>query len=336
MSRGWCHRPMGQGIRSTNTTDPVDPGRRNAIRRSRLGDQLVAIRGADGSDDLELHPEWCRLVLDAPQARPQPIHQERADPQLGVGPRRDHLAATIRDRSAWPSSDVVVLGQEADGCRRLRVGPGRVRQVEQLPAGRRAEGDQPGSQPLEHAAETGQPAPGLHVHRRCRSERTEVSQHQAPRCHPPRGWLGPATCRVARMRGPGPLPEPARGRLDERQQERRGVRQRRGVRGREALGEHRSELGSRAWTLGHELPRPAPSRVRGRSPGGEDASEGTARAIHPLEHGPDERDRGRVRRPRSRDGWWRDAAAPAPSRDARAGRTARRGQGPRCASRAHT
>ena len=56
--------------------------------------------------------------------------------------------------------DVVVLGQEADGRGRVRIGPRRVGQVEELAAVLAAEGPQARPEALDDLAQPGQPAPG--------------------------------------------------------------------------------------------------------------------------------------------------------------------------------
>src|SRR3712207_4985245 len=65
---------------------------------------------------------------------------------------------------------VVVLGQEAHGRRRIRVRTWRIGKIEELVAHLVVEGCQTRSQPLDNVAQPGQPAPLLDVLDRCRTE----------------------------------------------------------------------------------------------------------------------------------------------------------------------
>ena len=124
-----------------------------------------------------------------------PAPAERRTPSL-----EEHPASLgVREQ------DVVVLGQEADRRGRVRIGPRRVGQVEELAAVLVAERPQPRPQALDDLAQPGQPAPGRHVRDRRRPERGEVPEDDVVERRPARerpaeprlGGRRAVTCEVA-------------------------------------------------------------------------------------------------------------------------------------------
>ena len=206
--------------------------------------------------------------------------------------------------------DVVVLGQEADRRRRVRVRDRRVGQVEQLAAGLVAVRDERRAQPLEDLAQPGQPRPGPGVGGRRGAERREVAADRLVR-----SWVAVHRGAQPRLGGrvrrpPGPAPQAARRDLDEREQEAGGIRQRVGVAVRPARteggrqGRRRARLGLERLVAGGDdrldvhpdellgerrtLPHPGPeARQHGDQPAavvGGDEVEGAAQG--PQADGP--------------------------------------------------
>ena len=161
------------------------------------------------------------------RSRPRAACRTRVRPAGTAGPGRGR--ASIRERSACESSDVVVLGQEARRRRRLGIGQRRVRDVEQLAAVLVAEA----------CAAAGA---GARRRRAGRSAPTTCGCRPPSRGRRPRGSAARAhrptaarraarpshASRGAQCAWPLPAPEPARRHLDERAVERHGLRERAG------------------------------------------------------------------------------------------------------------
>ena len=178
--------------------------------------------------------------------------------------------------------DVVVLGQEADGRRRLRIGPRRVGQVEELAAVLVAEGPQARPEALDDLAQPGQPAPGRHVGDGRRAERGEVPEHDVVERRPARERTA-----EPRLGGREPdlrrrAPDAAGRHLDEREPAATGEGERRRV---AARGTARpAPRGARCPTAAApRAPRPRTrARARGRRPRGPAPRPGAVAARRPA------------------------------------------------------
>ena len=189
---------------------------------------------------------------------------------------------------------VVVLRQEPHRRRHVRPGPGRVRQVEQLPPVLGPVRTQLGPEPVDHLGQPGQPGPVLHVGDRGRAERGQVTQDQPVR----RRIGGERTVEPVRgqpvQRPPAAAPDPARRQLHHRHQRPGGLGQRDLRPLRPALVQQPAQLAEGPRLLGDQRARRRGQlgRVDAVQPGAE------ARPGHPLQrrlqHRPQRRAVGRA------------------------------------------
>ena len=212
---------------------------------------LGVVGPSDPRERLDPQGRPIPVELSRPARRAKPVDQDRAPADLGpsLQARRGDAAAIV-----VAELHVVVLGQEADGCRGVRIGERRAPDVEQLATSLVAERAQSRAEAFEHLAHPREPRPRTGVARRRRAERGEVPQHQLVR-----GGLGVERTAEpvlhGRERGPSrPAPDSARGYLHQRQEVHRRVRELGGVVVGPAFGQERDELGSGARAL-HEQPR---------------------------------------------------------------------------------
>ena len=160
-------------------------------------------------------------------------------------------AAPVRVRE----QDVVVLGEEPDRRRRVRVGPGRIGPIEQLAAALVTEPTESGRDAIDDFAHPGQPGPRRHVRHGGRSERAEVPQHNfIDRRHRDERSPEPRLDRGRRDLC-RPAPQPARRYLHEREVVPARVRERGCVEIREFRSERAAELRPRARLFGQEAAR---------------------------------------------------------------------------------
>ena len=133
-------------------------------------------------------------------------------------------AAAVRVRE----QEVVVLGEESRSGPDVRVGTGRVGQVEQLASALVAERSQTRAQSLEDVPQPGEPRPGRGVGDRRRAERAQVAQNDVVDRR--LGVERPPEPRLRRGRRnlAGSTPDAARRHLDEGEEVPAGVGERTG------------------------------------------------------------------------------------------------------------